>query len=63
MVNRGTKPWTIGLQLNGDPLEFKIDTGADVTLILAMVYGESRDEKLQPAGKVLCGLIQHTLTV
>ena len=63
VVNGGTKPWTIGIQLNGDPLEFKIDTGADVTAIPATDYRESRDNKLQPAGKVLRGPSQHTLTV
>ena len=51
-VNGDTKPWTIGIQLNGDPIEFKIDPGADVTVIPATAYRESRDNKLQPAGKV-----------
>ena len=43
VVNGGTKPWTIGIQLNGDPIEFKIDTVADVTVIPATIYKESRD--------------------
>ena len=62
-VNGGTKPWIIGIHLNGNPIEFKIDTGADVTVIPATAYRESRDNKLQPAGKVLRGPSQHTLTV
>ena len=62
-VNGGTKPCIIGIHLNGDPIEFKIDTGADVTVIPATAYRESRDNKLQPAGKVLRGPSQHTLTV
>ena len=45
-VNDGTKPWTIGIQLNGDPIEFKIDTVADVTVIPATAYRESRDDLL-----------------
>lgn len=32
-------------------------------MIPATVYRESRDDKLQPAGKVLRGPSQHTLTV
>ena len=62
-VNGGTKPWIIGIQLNGDLIDFKIDTGADVTVIPASVYKKSRDDKLQPAGKLLRGPSQHTLTV
>ena len=38
-VNGGTKPWTIGIHLNGDPIEFKIDTGADVTVIPQLLTG------------------------
>ena len=49
--------------MNGDPIEFKIDTGADVIVIPATVNRESRDDKLQPAGKELRGPSQHTLTV
>ena len=63
VVNGGTKLWTIGIQLNGDPIDFKIDTGADVTVIPASVYKKSRDNKLQPARKLLRGPSQHTLTV
>ena len=63
VVNDGAKPWTINIQLNGDILEFKIDTGADVTVIPATIYKESRDTSLQPAGKVLRGPSQHTLSV
>ena len=63
VVNGGIKPWTIGFQLNGDLIDFEIDTGADVTVIPASVYKKSRDDKLQPAGKHLCGPSLHTLTV
>ena len=38
VVNGGIKPWTIGITLNGNPIEFKIDTGADVTVIPLTVY-------------------------
>ena len=62
-MNGGTKPWTIGIQLNGNPIDFKIDTGADFIVIPASVYKKSRDNKLQPAKKLLRGPSQHTLTV
>ena len=51
------------MQLNGDPIEFNVDNGADITVIPSTVYRELRDDKLLSAGKVLCGLSQQTLTV
>ena len=55
VVEGGTKPWTIDIQLNSDLIEFKIDTGADVTVIPATMYKEPRDKSLQPADKILHG--------
>ena len=49
--------------MNGDLIDFKIDTGADVTVIPASVYKKSQNNKLQPARKLLRGPSQHTLTV
>ena len=31
--SENTNPWAITLLVNGKPVEFKIDTGADVTVI------------------------------
>ena len=33
-----SKPWTVVLQLNNRALEFKVDTGADVTVIPESAY-------------------------
>ena len=63
VIDGGTKPWTIDIQLNGDLTEFKIDTGADVTVIPATMYKEPRDKRLQPAGKILQGPSKYTLSV
>ena len=43
VINGGTKPWTAVLQLNNHKTEFKIDTGADVTVIPTHMYRKSRD--------------------
>ena len=63
VVEGGTKPWTIDIQLNGDLTQFKIDTGAGVTVIPATMYKEPRDKRLQPAGKILQGPSKYTLSV
>ena len=63
VVDGNTKPWVMDIQLNGESIEFKIDTGADVTVIPAATYKASRDKRLQPAGRILCGPSQHPLSV
>ena len=63
VINGGTKPWTTILYLNGHATEFKIDTGADVTVIPATMYEKSRDGSLVSPGRVLRGPSQHALSV
>ena len=62
-INGGTKPWTAVMQLNGHTTEFKIDTGADVTVIPTLVYKKSRDGPLVSSNRILRGPSQHTLSV
>ena len=38
-----TQPWTTQLHLNGHPMTFKIDTGADVTVVSERENQRSRD--------------------
>ena len=40
--NKSLDPWLINLCLNKETVKFKIDTGADVTVIPASVYNESK---------------------
>ena len=40
--------WKITLQLNGQPCQFKVDTGADVTVIPEDSYRSLDRIKLQP---------------
>ena len=37
-------PWTTDIQLSDDIIEFKIDPGANVTVIPTTVYRESTDD-------------------
>ena len=63
VINGGTKPWTAVLQLNNHKTEFKIHTGADVTVIPTHMYRKSRDGPLRSPNRVLRGPSQHTLSV
>ena len=63
VISGGTKPWTAVLHLNGHTTEFKIDTGADVTVIPTFMYKRSRDGPLVSPNRVLRGPSQHTLSV
>ena len=57
-----SKPWITELQLNNRALEFKVDTGADVTVIPESAYC-SKDAKLEPASIPLSGPTGETLEV
>jgi len=48
-------PWIVDVQLNGQKLEFKVDTGADVTVVPECVYSQERDGELQPSSTPLNG--------
>ena len=56
-------PWVINLLLNGQTIQFKIDTGADVTVIPDTEYSRSRDGPLSPPDRTLSGPGQHVLKV
>ena len=43
--------------------EFKIDTGADLTVVPEKEYDKTRDGPLTPQDRILCGPGQHTLKV
>ena len=36
-------PWLVEVKVNGEDVKFKVDTGADVTVIPERIYGERRD--------------------
>ena len=45
-VTGSSNPWTTDILLNGESLQFKVDTGADVTVIPVRFYSENRDGPL-----------------
>ena len=51
------------MQLNGNEVEFKVDTGADVTVIPESVYRAESDVGLQPASLPLNGPTGESLEV
>ena len=56
-------PWTTKLELNGRNIEFKIDTGAEVTIISEQDYVSKRDGSLTQTNRVLSGPSQQKLDV
>ena len=57
------KPWEIDIQTNGRPISYKIDTGADVTVIPETDYREEDDGPLQSTSRVLSGPTRDSLEV
>ena len=63
MVSTGTKPWTVNILLNKFPVEFQIDTGADVSVIPEDLYKKLEAPPLHSSSKSLVGPSQDTLQV
>ena len=63
-VNAGDNPWVVTISLNGSPVEFKIDTGADVSVISDTTYKAlAKKTPLKPAKKFLMGPSSQLLDV
>ena len=62
-MNGGSEPWTIVLNLNSSQTEFKIDTGANVTVIPECVYNECGDGPISSPDRILCGPSKRSLQV
>ena len=62
-VSSTGSPWVVDLTLNGHPVQFKIDTGADATVIGETDYNEARDGPLQSSKTTLSGPSQTPLEV
>ena len=60
-VSSGTEPWTVTISLNKLPVEFQIDTGADVSVISEQLYKKLKAPSLE--NKSLIGPSQDTLQV
>ncbi|XP_063077523.1 uncharacterized protein K02A2.6-like [Engraulis encrasicolus] len=63
-VSTGRKPaWTKTLKVNGQALTFKLDTGADATVIPSAAYSERLHGPLTKASIPLCGPSNEPLQV
>ena len=58
-----TGKWEETLPVNGTPIEFKIDTGADVSVISESVFKQVQGVSLQSAAIPLSGAGQQSLLV
>ena len=61
--NKSIDSWMVNLYLNKQSLDFKIDTGADVTVIPTSVYRKSKHGPLKSSSRLLKGADQQPLQV
>ena len=61
--SQGSNPWSVTLSVNGTPVDFKIDTGADVTVISKTVHQNIPHSTLKPPTKTLSGANSKNLEV
>ena len=52
--------WKADIEVNGQVVNFKLDSGADVSILQARVY-QTLHVKLEPTNKVLLGLCNYQL--
>ena len=57
------RPWFVTLQLQGISVRFKIDTGAEVTVIPEPVFKRIRNANLMHSDRILCGPAKNALHV
>ncbi len=63
-VDAGDNPWVVTISINGSPVKFKIDTGADVSVISDTTYKAlAKKTPLKPAKKSLTGPSSQPLDV
>lgn len=56
-------PWLIKLKVNGSEVLFKVDIGADVTVVSEELFKQENFSKLQKTSKILLGPGQDSLQV
>ena len=55
--------WNVTIDINGQPVMFKLDTGAEVTAVTQETLTKLGDVVLKPATKSLCGPDRKPLKV
>ena len=62
-THRNRDQWMVDLQLNGKPVQFKIDTGADVTAVSEEIFKKLDGVSLRQTDRSLHGPAKHKLVV
>ena len=63
VVDGGTKQWFTTVKVDGKPIEFRVDFGADVDVISEQVYQQFlRNKAVQPTRKILKGADKKPLS-
>ena len=62
-VSTGSEPWTVTVSLSELPVEFQIDTGANVSIIPEQLYRKVKVQSLEPTNKSFIGPSQDSLHV
>ena len=60
MESHTQSPWKADIEINGQVITFKLDSGADVSVFSARVY-QTLDVRLEPTNKVLLGSCNYKL--
>ena len=55
--------WWVPLEVNSVPMKFKIDTGADVSVMPEEMFSQLKEVSLTPSTRTLHGPGSHTLAV
>jgi len=63
IIHGGSQSWTVVLGLNNSQTEFKIDTGADITVVPEQIYHEPRDGPLSSSDRILHSPSKYSLQV
>ena len=61
LISDANEYWKARIEINGTKLQFKVDTGAEVTAMSEKDYRGLRKVNLQPTSKILYGPSYHTL--
>ena len=61
LISDANEYWKARIEVNGTKLQFKVDTGAEVTAMSEKDYQGLRKVNLQPTSKILYGPSHHTL--
>ena len=62
-LSQAAESWKVKLRVSGRVIEFKVDTGAEVTAISDTAFGTMRKQTLKAPTKVLYGPARTALNV